>query len=183
MRTQTRLEKISTAISLFGMAVGFSVLGFLIVMNQHDGGASITGGILGILLGAAFLIAACLHAASSGSCRFNPLAELRINTEYEVGDVQNLALLMVDPEGQGTQTRRSLAKNRRQRRAKETPDLTPLSSTCALWRPCVAFQQFHSGVFPAGVRRQRCRVLPLAPDSASPAPCGPLDSLQGDHTL
>ena len=43
------------------MAVGFSVLGFLIVMNQHDGGASITGGILGILLGAAFLIAACLH--------------------------------------------------------------------------------------------------------------------------
>jgi hypothetical protein len=61
MRTQTRLEKISTAISLFGMAVGFSVLGFLIVVNQHDGGASITGGILGILLGAAFLIAACLH--------------------------------------------------------------------------------------------------------------------------
>ena len=50
MRTQTRLEKISTAISLFGMAVGFSVLGFLIVGNQHDGGASITGGILGILL-------------------------------------------------------------------------------------------------------------------------------------
>jgi hypothetical protein len=61
MRTQTRLEKISTAISLFGMAVGFSVLGFLIVVNQHDGGASITGGILGILLGAAFLIAACLQ--------------------------------------------------------------------------------------------------------------------------
>ena len=61
MRTQTRLEKISTAISLFGMAMGFSVLGFLIVVNQHDGGASIPGGIFGILLGAAFLIAACLH--------------------------------------------------------------------------------------------------------------------------
>ena len=60
MRTQTRLEKISTAISLFGMAMGFSVLGFLIVVNQHDGGASIPG-IFGILLGAAFLIAACLH--------------------------------------------------------------------------------------------------------------------------
>jgi type IV secretion system protein VirD4 len=40
-------------------------------------------------------------AASSGSCHFNPIAELRINTEHEVGDVQNLALLMVDPEGQG----------------------------------------------------------------------------------
>jgi len=43
------------------MAMGFSVLGFLIVVNQHDGGASIPGGIFGILLGAAFLIAACLH--------------------------------------------------------------------------------------------------------------------------
>ena len=61
MRTQTRLEKISTVISLFGMAMGFSVLGFLIVVNQHDGGASIPGGIFGILLGAAFLIEACLH--------------------------------------------------------------------------------------------------------------------------
>jgi hypothetical protein len=61
MRTQRRLEKISTAISLFGMAMGFSVLGLLIVVNQHDGGASIPGGIFGILLGAVFLIAACLH--------------------------------------------------------------------------------------------------------------------------
>jgi uncharacterized membrane protein YidH (DUF202 family) len=61
MRTQRRLEKISTAISLVGLALGFSVLGLLIVAKEHDGGASITGGILGILLGAAFLIAACLH--------------------------------------------------------------------------------------------------------------------------
>jgi peptidoglycan/LPS O-acetylase OafA/YrhL len=61
MRTQRRLEKISTKISLFSMAMGFSVLGLMIVMKQHDGGASIPGGILGILLGAAFLIAACLH--------------------------------------------------------------------------------------------------------------------------
>ena len=61
MRTQTRLEKISTAISLFGMAMGFSVLGLLIVAKEHDGGASTIGGILGILLGAAFLITACLH--------------------------------------------------------------------------------------------------------------------------
>ena len=40
-------------------------------------------------------------AASAGSCCFNPMAELRIGTEYEVGDVQNLALLMVDPQGHG----------------------------------------------------------------------------------
>jgi prolipoprotein diacylglyceryltransferase len=32
-----------------------------VIAKEHDGGASITGGILGILLGAAFLIAACLH--------------------------------------------------------------------------------------------------------------------------
>jgi uncharacterized membrane protein YidH (DUF202 family) len=61
MRTQTRLKKISTAISLLGLALGFSALGLLIVAKEHDGGASITGGILGILLGAAFLIAACLR--------------------------------------------------------------------------------------------------------------------------
>jgi hypothetical protein len=61
MRTQKRLEKISTTISLLGLALGFSALGLLIVAKELDGGASITGGILGILLGVAFLIAACLH--------------------------------------------------------------------------------------------------------------------------
>ena len=61
MRTQRRLQKISTAISLIGLALGFSALGLLIIVKEHDGGASITGGILGILLGASFLISACLH--------------------------------------------------------------------------------------------------------------------------
>ena len=61
MKIQRRLEKISTIISLAGLALGFSVLGLLIIAKEQDGGASITGGILGILLGAAFLIAACLH--------------------------------------------------------------------------------------------------------------------------
>ena len=65
MRTQRRLQKISTITSLVGLAPGFSVLGLLIVAKEHDGGASIIGGILGILLGAAFLIAACLHWKSS----------------------------------------------------------------------------------------------------------------------
>jgi hypothetical protein len=72
MRTQRQLEKIATAISLFGMATGFSVLGLLIVVNQHDGGASIPGGIFGILLGAAFLIAACLHLKRQMQGRFQP---------------------------------------------------------------------------------------------------------------
>jgi hypothetical protein len=61
MRTQRRLQKISTAISLVGLALGFSVLGLLIIAKEHDGGSSIAGGILGILLGAAFMIAACRH--------------------------------------------------------------------------------------------------------------------------
>jgi hypothetical protein len=48
------------------MALGFSALGSMIVVDQHDGGASIAGGILGILLGATFLIAACLHLTRCG---------------------------------------------------------------------------------------------------------------------
>lgn len=40
-------------------------------------------------------------ASGTGSARWNPLSEVRIETEYEVGDVQNLALLIVDPDGKG----------------------------------------------------------------------------------
>jgi hypothetical protein len=65
MRTQKRLEKISTAISLLALALGSSVLGLLIVAKEHEGAASIAGGILGVFLGATFLIAACLHRKCS----------------------------------------------------------------------------------------------------------------------
>jgi hypothetical protein len=61
MRIQKQLEKISTAISLLALALGFSVLGLLMVAKEHESAASIAGGILGIVLGATFLIAACLH--------------------------------------------------------------------------------------------------------------------------
>jgi len=40
-------------------------------------------------------------ASLLGSARWNPLDEIRIGTEYEVGDVQNLATLVVDPDGKG----------------------------------------------------------------------------------
>ncbi|MDB5533414.1 MAG: traG [Hyphomicrobiales bacterium] len=43
-------------------------------------------------------------AALSGSVCWNPLDEVRIGTEFEVGDVQNLATLMVDPDGRGLDT-------------------------------------------------------------------------------
>ncbi|CFB60483.1 Conjugal transfer protein TraG [Pandoraea apista] len=43
-------------------------------------------------------------AAVYGSVAWNPLDEIRMGTEYEVGDVQNLATLIVDPDGKGLNT-------------------------------------------------------------------------------
>jgi type IV secretion system protein VirD4 len=40
--------------------------------------------------------------ASNGmSVKFNPLEEIRIGTEYEIGDVQNISIMIVDTEGKG----------------------------------------------------------------------------------
>lgn len=43
-------------------------------------------------------------ATAIGSACWNPLDEIRIGTENEVGDVQNLATLIVDPDGKGLET-------------------------------------------------------------------------------
>mgnify|MGYP003113721765 FL=1 len=40
-------------------------------------------------------------AAISGSSRFNPLAEIRIDTERDIGDCQNIAQMIIDPDGKG----------------------------------------------------------------------------------
>ncbi len=40
-------------------------------------------------------------ASTSASVCWNPLDEIRLSTENEVGDVQNLATLIVDPDGKG----------------------------------------------------------------------------------
>ena len=40
-------------------------------------------------------------ASLNSSIGFNPLEEIRLGTENEVGDVQNLATLLVDPDGKG----------------------------------------------------------------------------------
>lgn len=40
-------------------------------------------------------------AAATGSCRFNPLAEVRLKSQFEVADVQNLVTIIVDPDGKG----------------------------------------------------------------------------------
>lgn len=43
-------------------------------------------------------------ATSNGSASWNPVDEIRIGSDYEVGDVQNLATLIVDPEGKGLES-------------------------------------------------------------------------------
>jgi hypothetical protein len=67
------VQRIASATSLITQAVGFSVVGMLIIMNRHQsdlnglsGGSSVAmaGGIGAILVGAAFLVAACFY------CRF-----------------------------------------------------------------------------------------------------------------
>ena len=40
-------------------------------------------------------------ASLTGSVCWNPMDEIRVGTEHEVGDVQNLATLIVDPDGKG----------------------------------------------------------------------------------
>lgn len=40
-------------------------------------------------------------SASSGSTRFNPLAEVRVDTEQDIADCQNIAAMIIDPDGQG----------------------------------------------------------------------------------
>ncbi len=42
--------------------------------------------------------------AAQGSVHWNPLDEIRLGTAFEVGDVQNLVNLMVDPDGRGLET-------------------------------------------------------------------------------
>lgn len=39
--------------------------------------------------------------SSSGSARFNPLAEVRVGTEKDIADCQNIASMMIDPDGKG----------------------------------------------------------------------------------
>ena len=42
--------------------------------------------------------------ASQDSARWNPLEEIRLGTQYETGDVQGIALLLVDAKGEGVDT-------------------------------------------------------------------------------
>ncbi|SEO19179.1 type IV secretion system protein VirD4 [Nitrosospira multiformis] len=43
-------------------------------------------------------------ASINGGAHWNPLDEIRLGSEFEVGDVQNLATLIVDPDGKGLES-------------------------------------------------------------------------------
>jgi hypothetical protein len=64
------LQRIATRIGLVSQAIGFSILGILIIMNRHEadlnsiaGGTAVAmiGGISAILVATVFLVAAYLH--------------------------------------------------------------------------------------------------------------------------
>jgi len=41
--------------------------------------------------------------ASDEGCSYNVLAEIRLNTEYAISDAQNIATILVDPQGEGVE--------------------------------------------------------------------------------
>jgi hypothetical protein len=64
------LRKMWTTMSLVSLALGFSVLGILIIVNRHradlngpsgDSFVAVVGGIGGLVVGIFFLFTACLH--------------------------------------------------------------------------------------------------------------------------
>jgi hypothetical protein len=64
------LQRIATRMGLLSEAIGFSILGILIIVNRHQadlnglsGGSSVAiiGGVSAILVGTVFLVAACVH--------------------------------------------------------------------------------------------------------------------------
>lgn len=40
-------------------------------------------------------------ASMAGSAHWNPLSEIRIDTDYEISDAQNIAMMVIDPDGTG----------------------------------------------------------------------------------
>ena len=58
MNISRRLGQITTVSSLVGLASGFFLLGILILSNRNTEASPIPGGVIGILLGAGFLMLA-----------------------------------------------------------------------------------------------------------------------------
>ncbi|OCG28965.1 conjugal transfer protein TraG [Gilliamella sp. HK2] len=103
-------------------------------------------------------------ASAIGSACWNPLDEIRLDTEYEVGDAQNLATLIVDPDGKGLRdhwqkTSQSLlvgliihllykSKNECTLASLSTLDkilANPEQSNSELWQEMLTYQHFPDG--------------------------------------
>jgi succinate-acetate transporter protein len=64
MDIKRRLERIRTASSLVGLALEFALLGILILAKGDSEGISMAGGLVGIFLGATYLMLACAFGRS-----------------------------------------------------------------------------------------------------------------------
>jgi len=73
METQKRLERITTTSSLVGLALGFSLLGMLTLINGESQGVTAAGGFIDILLGTAFLISTFAFKRTKSSTLPSPL--------------------------------------------------------------------------------------------------------------
>ena len=89
------VQRIASAASLISQAVGFSVVGMLIIVNRHQsdlnglsGGSSVAmaGGIGAILVGTAFLVAACFYCrfCAKRSAAFSTSRQTCAATSYSV---------------------------------------------------------------------------------------------------
>jgi succinate-acetate transporter protein len=65
METQRQLERMRTASSLVGLALEFALLGILILAKGDSEGVSMAGGLIGIFLGATFLMFAFAFGRSA----------------------------------------------------------------------------------------------------------------------
>jgi ABC-type multidrug transport system permease subunit len=94
------LQRIGSAASLISQAIGFFVLGMLIIVNRHQselngfsGGSSvaIAGGIGAILVGTVFFIAACFF------CRFYARSSAVVSTSRQPGAAASFSVQSHNP--------------------------------------------------------------------------------------
>lgn len=69
MNWQSRLEKTVIALNLIALALGFGILGILILVKGELAGGSLISGILGIVVGSLFLLFAFYFCKPTGDGR------------------------------------------------------------------------------------------------------------------